>query len=230
MIYSAQDVSIMVQQEAENLDPRRTLTSHFKNVRDYFQTHPTLLETVVYQSRLDPLALLFLAGCKQTTSTIEFVQLLGCAVHADSPGVKKLQRIICIITRSHVYEIGEIATTKYKHFEEEKGTFSFDIENAWSEIVVTDSSLVQQEADVIFQEVQELDDILVTCSQGVQDLIWWSLSSWLACVISVCCAAELNIDPKHSALVERVITGNFPAKALSAELAHHPLTRIYFGC
>ena len=161
--------------------------------------------------------------------------MLGCAVHADFPGITKLQQIIYIITRSYIFDIGETATADNSHFNNEKSAFAFDIENTWPQINVTDSSLVQREAEMIFGEVQKLAELLgqpLTSSTNIVDLAWWSLSSWLACVVAVCCAAGLTIDPKHTAVItniERIITGDFPVEALSEELAHHPLARIYLG-
>jgi hypothetical protein len=220
------DVFFILYHETSNLDPRRKLTRRFTETRNYFQTHPTLLENMIHQSRLHPLAQLFFHGCKQNTDP-DYLRLLGSAVHADSNTIRGQQHIIQYIQSSYIYEIGEMETVKHRKFDAERGTFAFDLEDIWPSIVVTDTDHVSQEADVIFQTVQEMSQGL---SPELTDLFWWNLSPWLACVIAVCCASQLLIDPCYTSIidnVDRIISGDF---RMEKELAHHPLARIYFGC
>lgn len=229
-MFSVQSVTSLVHQEAANLDNRRKLSVPFKEMRHYFKTHPTSLNNMIHHARPDSLALMFLTGCKSPLVRDEYIQMLGCAVFAELPHIVKLQRIIFLISRSYIYEIGELA---HVHRTTSKsGAVVFDIASAWPQISVTDVDLVQQEADVIFTEVQELAELMCGSSETVTDFVWWSLSPWLASVIAVCCAARLDIDPKYSAVINnipRIVTGDYPAKALTKQFAHHSLTRLNFS-
>lgn len=228
---SLQEVSNIVHQEIENLDPRRTLTSGYKNLRNYMQTHATRLQNMMHTACLDPAIILFLAGCHSSPPLgFEHIKLLGLAVHAEVSCVQQVMHIIKYAQQSHIYQISEDAVAKYAHLNAETGALAFDVEQTFTEFAdVVDEDLVVKEMHVICEAVQQLD---AAPSEEVAELVKWALSSWLACVLSVCGAADISIDHKYTRVINmipNIVSGDFPANRFAHRLADHPLSRLFFG-
>lgn len=229
MVCEVENLTFVLRKEVLNLEPRRKLSSRFKEMRNYYTTHPTLLENMIYHTRKDPFAQLFLHGCKSDNNK-DYIRLIGSAVYENSNDIQIQQFLIHCVQESHIYEIGETETAKHRIFDSSKGTYYFNLEDAWPSIVVDDLMIVSKEAEGIFEMVQEMSGEV---SPEFADLFWWNLSPYLSCVIAVCCAANLTIDTCYTAIVSnvsRIVNGDFPANELGKRFSVHPLARIYFGC
>lgn len=223
------EVCEVVQEEAANLNPQRKLTCRFKELRQFMSSHPTLLHNMTYHAYNNPLVLLFLAGCQNSETTqVNCCQLVANAVFPDEPCIQAQQRIKHLVQKSYIFSIGEDYINTIATTDPETGTTRYNLSRVFVCEQEIDRSLVGQEAEQLFQEVEQLE----FPSVEMAELVWWNLAPWMACVFGVCSAVDWSVSCEYPTVIElirRITNGDFDEQYFSHLFNSHPFLRLFHG-